>query len=31
VGGLITDLILSFYLLPIFYEWFAKEGEDLKF
>ena len=31
VGGLITDLVMSFYLLPIFYEWFAKDGEELKF
>ncbi|HTB23514.1 MAG TPA: CusA/CzcA family heavy metal efflux RND transporter [bacterium] len=31
VGGLITDLIMSFYLLPIFYEWFAKDNEELKF
>jgi cobalt-zinc-cadmium resistance protein CzcA len=31
VGGLVTDLVMSFYLLPIFYEWFAKDKEVLKF
>jgi len=31
VGGLITDLIMSFYLLPIFYEWFARPNEELKY
>jgi cobalt-zinc-cadmium resistance protein CzcA len=31
VGGLVTDLIMSFYLLPIFYEWFAKPQDELKF
>jgi cobalt-zinc-cadmium resistance protein CzcA len=31
VGGLLTDLIMGFYLLPIFYEWFAKDKETLHF
>jgi cobalt-zinc-cadmium resistance protein CzcA len=31
VGGLSTDLVLSFILLPIFYEYFAKPNEELKF
>ena len=26
VGGLVTDFVMSFYLLPIFYEWFAKQA-----
>jgi cobalt-zinc-cadmium resistance protein CzcA len=29
VGGLISDLLLSIYLLPTFYAWFAKEGDQL--
>ncbi len=31
VGGLLTDLLMGFYLLPIFYEWAAREGDELKF
>jgi cobalt-zinc-cadmium resistance protein CzcA len=31
VGGLVTDLIMGFYLLPIFYEWAAKPHEELKY
>jgi len=29
VGGLISDLLLSIVLLPTFYVWFAKEGDQL--
>ena len=29
VGGLISDLLLSVFLLPTFYVWFAKEGDQL--
>jgi heavy metal efflux system protein len=29
VGGLISDLALSIFLLPTFYVWIAKEGDDL--
>jgi len=29
VGGLISDLLLSIFLLPTFYVWIAKEGDQL--
>jgi len=29
VGGLISDLLLSIVLLPTFYVWFAKDGDQL--
>jgi cobalt-zinc-cadmium resistance protein CzcA len=29
VGGLISDLLLSIYLLPTFYVWFARAGDQL--
>jgi len=29
VGGLISDLLLSIVLLPTFYVWIAKEGDQL--
>ena len=29
VGGLISDLILSIFLLPTFYVWIARDGDDL--
>jgi cobalt-zinc-cadmium resistance protein CzcA len=29
VGGLISDLILSIFLLPTFYVWIAREGDAL--
>src|ERR1700678_1915620 len=29
VGGLISDLILSIFLLPTFYVWIAREGDEL--
>ena len=29
VGGLISDLILSIFLLPTFYVWIAREGDTL--
>ncbi len=28
VGGLLTDLIFSFFLLPVLYHWFAKREDD---
>ena len=29
VGGLISDLILSIFLLPTFYVWIARDNDDL--
>jgi cobalt-zinc-cadmium resistance protein CzcA len=29
VGGLISDLLLSVFLLPTFYVWIAREGDQL--
>jgi cobalt-zinc-cadmium resistance protein CzcA len=29
VGGLISDLLLSVFLLPTFYVWIAREGDAL--
>jgi len=29
VGGLISDLLLSIFLLPTLYVWFAREGDEL--
>jgi len=29
VGGMITDLVIGFFLLPVLYEWFAKTSDDL--
>jgi cobalt-zinc-cadmium resistance protein CzcA len=29
VGGMITDLVIGFFLLPVLYEWFAKSSDDL--
>jgi cobalt-zinc-cadmium resistance protein CzcA len=29
VGGLISDLLLSIFLLPTFYAWIAREGDEL--
>jgi len=29
VGGLISDLILSIFLLPTFYVWIARDSDDL--
>ncbi len=29
VGGLASDLVMSIFLLPTLYEWFAKEGDKL--
>ena len=29
VGGLITDLVMAFFLLPTLYLWFAKPNDEL--
>jgi heavy metal efflux system protein len=29
VGGLISDLVMSIFLLPTLYVWFAKDGDKL--